>query len=204
MANTRRITVKVYERLWDNFAKQTEALYLKRDAFLNHVIWRETPELAKDMAGKKLSLLARRHIARELNKLVTIPVNIVLEEEVAKALDQVVEDGNLVRDAFINRLLMWLRSQDALLNSLEIPLLVNGLKGQQSLPVSPLKAMEEVRDDPFYYIRNALKEAGEGLYSIDLPPILTPAMIIGLSCYLDDEKVPGTETYKAPEETEAI
>lgn len=204
MATTRRITVKVYEKLWDNFVKQTEALFLKRDAFLNHMIWLETPRLAEELEGKKQSPLARRYIARELSKLVTIPVNIVLEEGVAKALDQVVAEGNLVRDAFINRLIMWLRSQDTLLTSLEIPLYTNSLRGSQSMSVSPLKAMEEARDDPFYYIRASLENTGEGLYTLDLTNILKPAMAIGMSCYLDDEKVPGTKSYKVPEDEEAI
>ena len=204
MANTRRVTIKVYERLWDSFTKQTEDLFLKRDAFLNHVIRSEIPQLIKEIGGRKLSQKARLYISRELSKLVTIPVNIVLDEDVATSLDGVVKEANLVRDAFINRLIMWLRSQDALLNSLGMPLRPNDQGTGDSLPVSPMKAMEEVRDDPFCYIRAYLEKDGEGLYTLDLTSILTPAMSIGLSCYLDDEKVPGTEAYVSPEEEEAI
>lgn len=198
MATTRRITVKVHERLWDGFVKQTEALFLKRDAFLNHMIRLETPYLASEMKGKHLSPEARRYIASEFKKLRPVPVNIVLDEDVAKALDQVVSEGNLVRDGFINRLIMWLRSHDTQLKRHSIPTTLDSLgfgsssRGLEGMPVSPLKAMEAVRDDPFYYIRDQLDEQGGGLYTSYLPSNLT-----GLNCYLDDEFVPGTDAYKA-------
>lgn len=192
MAPTRRITVKVHERLWDGFMKQTEALFLKRDGFLNDVIRSEIPYLAKEMEGKRSSPEARRYIANEFKKLKPIPVNIVLDEEVAKALDMVVEETNLVRDGFINRLIMWLRSHDKLLKRFDIPITTDRLRGLESMPVSPLKAMEAVRDDPFYYIRPRLEEAyAGGLYTVFLAGDL-----IGLSCYLDDEFVPGTDAYR--------
>lgn len=193
MAPKRRITVKVHERLWDGFMKQTEALFLKRDAFLNDVIRSEIPYLAKEMEGKRSSPEARRYIANEFKKLRPIPVNILLDEDVAEALDQVVEETNLVRDGFINRLIMWLRSHDKLLKRFDIPISTDRLRGLESMPVSPLKAMEAVRDDPFYYIRHELEEAyGEGLYTVFLSGDL-----IGLSCYLEDESVPGTDAYRA-------
>ena len=199
MAPTRRITVKVHEQLWDSFTKQADALFLKRDAFLNDVIRLEIPYLEKELQGKRSSPVARRYIANEFKKLRPIPVNIVLDEAVAMALDNVVKESNLFRDGFINRLIMWLRSRESLLNLCGIPINTNELKELESMPVSPLKAMEVVRDNPFYYIRNTLDEEGKGkgLYTVFLSKNL-----IGLSCYLDDENVPGTEAYKAPIEVE--
>jgi hypothetical protein len=189
---TTKITAKVYKPLWMNFMQQADALFLKRDAFLNHMIRIETPHLARELKDKKLSSKARRYLSGELKRMGTETVNIVVEQETADALKQVVDSANLVRDGFINRLLMLLRSSDALLRSLNMPITLDGMQGLEGMPVSPLKAMEAVRDDPFYFIRSELEtEDWGGLYTLYIRPPLT-----GLSCYLDDEHVPGTEAFK--------
>ncbi len=192
---TTKITAKIYKPLWTNFMKQAEALFLKRDAFLNHMIRIETPHLAREVKDKRLSTKARRYLAGELKRMGTESVNIVVDQETADALREVVDSANLVRDGFINRLLLWLRSSDALLRSFDMPTTLDGLKGLEGMPVSPLKAMEAVRDDPLYYIRSQLEtEDWGGLYTLYIRPPLT-----GLSCYLDDEEVPGTVAFKENE-----
>lgn len=192
---TTKITAKVYKPLWTDFMRQTNALFLKRDAFLNHMIRIETPHLAREVEGKRMSTKARRYIAGELKRMGKerpVTVNIVVDQETADALKKVVDSANLVRDGFINRLLMWLRSSDALLLSFSMPTTLNGLRGVEGMPVSPLKAMEAVRDDPLYYIRSQLEtEEWGGLYTLYIRPPLT-----GLSCYLDDEHVPGTVAFE--------
>lgn len=49
--STTKMTVKVYDKLMANFNRQASELYLMRDAFLNHMIRRETPNLAQDLKG---------------------------------------------------------------------------------------------------------------------------------------------------------
>lgn len=195
MASTRRITVKVHGAIWDKFVKQTEALFLKREAFLNSVIRSELPFLAEEMAGKQLSQEAKRYISRKFNELQPIPVNIMLDEDVAVALDQVVSETNLVRDGFINRLLVWLRSEDELLRYFRIPLTLDDREEANEMPTSPLKAMEAVRKEPFTYIREELKKGEQGLYAVSFPDVW-----VGFSCYLADEDVPGTAAYKEREQ----
>ena len=73
-----------------------------------------------------------------------------------------------------------------------MPITLDGLKGLEGMPVSPLKAMEAVRDDPLYYIRSELEtEDWGGLYTLYIHPPLT-----GLSCYLEDDHVPGTVAFE--------
>lgn len=196
MASTRRITVKVHGAIWDKFVKQTEALFLKREAFLNRMIRSEMPFLTKEMAGKQLSQEAKRYISRKFNELQPVPVNIMIDEDVAVALDQVVSETNLVRDGFINRLLVWLRSEDELLSYFNIPCTLDDRKEINGMPTSPLKAMEAVRDDPFVYIREELKYGEQGLYTVTFPDAW-----VGFSCYLADEDVPGTAAYREREQT---
>lgn len=62
------------------------------------------------------------------------------------------------------------------------------IRANQDIPTSPLKLIEETQWDPLYYLRCACEERfGCGLYTLPLPKGL-----IGLSCYLADEDVPGT------------
>jgi hypothetical protein len=46
---TTKITVKVHRQMMNAFDRQVGTLNLKRDAFLNDMIRRETPNLAADL-----------------------------------------------------------------------------------------------------------------------------------------------------------
>jgi hypothetical protein len=195
MAKT-KITVKIHEKMFQAFEKQMDALHLKRDAFLDSVIQEEVKYLADELKGKRQSPAARQYIAGELKRLGTRQVNIQVEQSTADELNRVIADGNIVRDAFINRLIMFLRSTPTVLNALGLPLAINNSEyedGVEPMATSPLTAMEEVHSQPLYYIREAIQERhGVGLYEL-----LLPSQLIGFSCYLEDSFVPGTEAYKA-------
>jgi hypothetical protein len=192
--NYTKMTVKIYEPLLDSFDKQLVGLCLKRDAFLNQMIKVETPHLKRELEGRRLSAQARRYIAGSLKRLGTKSVNVVVDTETATALKDVVQATNIVRDAFVNRLLMFLRSSDALLKRYRLPQQINWEEFKiwyEDMPTSPLKAMEAVFSDPLYYLRLAVRERhGTGLYLLTLPETF-----VGFSCYLDDASVPGTQEY---------
>jgi hypothetical protein len=129
----------------------------------------------------------------------TRKVNLQVDQSTADALNRVVKESNMVRDAFVNRLIMFLRSSKPLLKHLELPLHVDNYAFRASvpsMPTSPLLAMEEVHADPLFYIRTAIEERYEtGLYLLDLP-----GGLVGFSCYLDDSSVPGTPAYEKAQE----
>lgn len=88
-------------------------------------------------------------------------MSIEVDGEVAATLRRVVKQHNMVRDAFICRLLVFLRSTDILLNWLEVPKAALGGRragGLADMPTSPLRAMEAVRDDPLYYVRSHVED----------------------------------------------
>lgn len=197
---TTKITVKIYEPLLNAFDKQINGLFIKRDAYLNHMIKIEVPFLAEELKNKVQSDDARRHVAGRLKKLGTKPVNITVEKATASALNKVVAETNLVRDAFVNRLIMYLRSTKPLLKSLELPTEVSQREfksGYEDMPTSPLLAMDAVLTDPLYYLRLAAEERfNTGLYLLGLKPLLA-----GFSCYLPDIEVPGTKEYEVEQKT---
>jgi len=190
---TTKITVKLYEPLLDNFTKQMESAFLKRDAFLNHVIRGELAYLEREMTGLRQSSVARLHVSRSLKRLGTKTVNITVDKEVAARLKAVVEESNMVRDAFLNRLIMLLRSTDEVLDFFQVPLEVNssGLRDAPGLSTSPLTAIEQIIGDPLSYLRTVAQQHGPGdLYLRELP-----AKMAGLCCYLEDKRVPGTKEF---------
>jgi hypothetical protein len=202
--NQTKITVKIYEPLLRDFDQQINTLFIKRDAFLNAMIQEEVQHLANDMEGKRLTSKAKRYIAGRLKHLGTVPVNIVVEKSTADALNAIVEESNMVRDAFMNRLIMLLRSSSQLLSYLELPEFITGSAFDscvEPMPTSPIKAIEVVHSDPMFYLRVACDERHKtGLYLINLPTKLA-----GFSCYLDDSQVPGTDAYaQSLQDTQAM
>ena len=210
MAKT-KITVKIVASLLQAFDKQLDELHIKRDAFFNSMLLGEIPNLERDLKGKRLSAQAKRHIASALKRLGTKQVNVSIDHATAKALNAVVTKTNIVRDAFVNRLIMFLRSSDVVLKYLELPQFVNSSSFEghvEPMPTSPLKAIEAVHSDPLYYLRVAAEERfGSGLYLIDLPVSYT-----GLACFLEDSQIIGTkeweraqkETHRLIQELEAL
>ena len=118
---TTQISFKVPPGLWGSFKQQTDQLFMARAPFLNHMIAKEVPELIADIGSLKLTLRAKRHISGEVKRQRAESVNIEVDKETAASLNDAVKDHNLVRDAFLCRLIIFLRSSDALLNHLEVP-----------------------------------------------------------------------------------
>jgi hypothetical protein len=195
-----KITVKIYEPLLIAFDRQLKSLFIKRDEFLNHVIKVEIPLLAKEMNDLRQSGEARRYIAGKLKKMGTRTVNVVVEKATALALNEIVESANMVRDAFVNRLILLLAANEPLIAYLNLPDFLHEEAYQRLIPrpirTSPLPAIASILEDPLYYLRLAAEERLEsGLYRMELPDVYD-----GFSCYLPDENVPGTAEYIQPKD----
>lgn len=192
-----KLTAKLFAPMYADFDRQITGALLRRDAFLDRMIQQEIPYLREDLQGKQLSLEANRYISRSLKGLggkkapPLKQTSIAVRHETAQALRAVVEDHNLVRDAFLNRLIALLRSSDKFLDSLGLPNRVrwNRGDGTEDMPTSPMKVIEETLWDPFYYLRSACQtQYGYGLNVLEFPKELH-----GMCCYLPDDQVPGTE-----------
>ena len=194
-----KLTARLYAPLYADFDKQMSAALLRRDAFLDQVIAGEIPHIRDDLAGKRQSNAARQYVAGLLKSLggKSAPplkqMSITVRHSTAEALRSVVEDHNLVRDSLINWIVVLLRSNDSVLDELDLPTRVSWSRrdGTQDMPTSPLKAIEETQLDPFYYLRAASHERhGVGLYGMGLP-----MRFWAFSCHLNDEWVPTTVAF---------
>jgi len=196
------ISFKVPPKLWDAFKVQTDNLFLSRAPFLDYMVRRELKYLRSELDGLKLSLRAKRHIAGAMKRTAPVSVNIEVAPETAEALREATQAHNLVRDAFMTRLILFLRSTDKFLDMLELPRVATS-KGTgallEEMPSSPLAAMEAVRDDPLFYIRHQVEACYEtGIYRIRLPRFLDCA-----ACYLPDQDIPGTAAHRRQQKEDA-
>ena len=179
-----KLTVKIQNKMFTDFSEQISRLMLRRDAYLDRMISQEIPRLRADLEGKRLSGAANSFITQKLNEMDVKPFSIAITQETARALKDAVEDHNLVRDAFLNRLIAMLRSTESSLKGL-------GLEeySEAEVPLSPIRLLEEAMTDPFYYLRRKWTD-GEGFY------LKAYQNHVGLSCYLEDRDVPGTDAWK--------
>ena len=200
-----KITMKISKPLLQKFNQQIDSVFIKRDALLNHILKTEVDHLAEELQGLVLSSKARRYISGELKRLDTKTINVTVDKAVATKLNSVVKQCNLVRDAFANRLFMYMLSSDRLLEWLELPLDVSTIHSKSEymdgeIPTSPLRAVEFIFSDPFFYLRLAAKERlDSGIYLLDLPD-----SFVGLTCYMEDKYIPGTIEYEKHQEELAI
>jgi len=172
------------------FDEQMRDALLRRDAFLDRVIAGEIAHIEADLAGKRMSPEAHRYVAGCLKQMgggdagELWPVSISLQHATAHELRRVTMEHNLVRDALINRMVMLLRAADKLLNNLDLPLRVDAVRlgGAEDMATSPLKAIEEVQYDPFYYLRTACEQRHG----------------CGLCTYLADDEIPKSAALAAP------
>jgi hypothetical protein len=193
-----KITTLLYEPIYKDFTTQLKSLPLKRDAFIELMIEQELPQLAEDLAGKVNSAKARRYIAGCLKKMggdkvgELRPLSISVRKQTAMALRDLEQEHNFPRDAFLNRLIVLLRSTDFMLHELGLPKLVRQVgRGAVDMPTSPMSALKETLFDPLHYLRIAcMQQYGCGLYLLGMP---WP----GFACYLPDDEVPGTDAFAA-------
>lgn len=193
-----KLTAKLYDPMYAVFDRRISDALIRRDAFLDLMIAQEIPHLREDLEGKQLSSAANRHISHSLKRLGLKQVSIAVRHETAETLRAVVEEHNLVRDAFLNRLIALLRASDPLLKALGLPNRVRGGRrdGTEDMPTSPLRSIEETLSDPLHYLRAACQERyGCGLHLLEFP-----REYMGFSCYLGDDQVPSTQAYKEREE----
>jgi len=189
-----KISFRVSEILLAIFNNEILALPLARDQFLNNLIKVECEYLAKDMEGKRLSNEAKVFIANKLRSMEkgTRPVSVMLDVDVAARLNEIVGKTNIVRDAFVNRVIYFFLMTDKLQKYLGLGRYVSGINNiNGNIPLSPIKLIEDALTAPFHYLRNELAEHDEKLYLLILEDKL-----VGFTCYAEYSDLPGTEEYK--------
>lgn len=197
-----KISFRISEVLLGRFNKEIQTLPLARDQFLSNLIKTECEYLSSDLHGKKLSDEAKAFISRQLKDMEkgTRAVSIVIDKDVAERLNEIVQETNIVRDAFINSLIYFLLLTDRLQKKIGIDqseAYVDSDIQWDAIPISPIKWIEKVLADPFCFLREELPKIGceQGLYLIPMEE-----KFVGFTCYAEYSELPGTDAYKRLEE----
>lgn len=107
---TSKITINVWRPVWSKLEKRLEAACLKRDAYIGALIDRELDHLQAEMSIAN-SESAEQFISKQLRALLqnnSTPLSIALRPEIAKKLETVCSERRIVRDAFFNRLFLFI------------------------------------------------------------------------------------------------
>lgn len=213
---TTKILVSLWKVLYDGLAKRVEASCMRRDAFLAAVIATEIVHLEKEIQ-KPNSAEAKACISDYLKRLPRRPLTIKLATETAEKLDEICEKKNIVRDAFINRLVLCLLAPRDLINVIySTEECLSEVVSQYGRPGEEhhwqaLRLIPELVSNPFWFVRACLEVGNEtsGLepttfYAAHIPDGLfgDPEKILdagksrapntlGFNVYLPDELIPG-------------
>ena len=170
---TTKVTFHVFTPFNRRFNQTLNELFLKRDSFLDHLISAELFHLEKALKGKKNSEKAKRYINDGMDKKRTsTALTVVVKKHTAERLRKIVTEHNINRDAFINRLFLFMILKDGGLKKLGIPTVVHFSMIDdmviESVSTSPFQCISQVIADPFFYIRTVLENDKEDLYLTDL------------------------------------
>lgn len=173
---TTKLTFNVFKPFNKKFNDAIKALFFKRDSFVDHLISSELEHLERALTGKRNSEKAKRYINEGRDKKRTsTPLTVVVNKSTAERLRVIVKKHNISRDAFINRIFLFMILTETGLERLEIPAKIDSKMipsvAIDSASTSPFRHLQEAIINPFFYIRVALQEAQEDLYLTDLSPI---------------------------------
>lgn len=176
---------KMLVQVWDVLARAIKrdlrSLHITRDAYLNALLAREIEELAREVEFRTPND-AHQHIKRRLRGLNRERMTIAVDRDVAQRIRQILEEKNISRDAFVNRILFFLVAKPAHLKRLGFE-----YERQQEVEVKPLGDAWTFLHDPFANIRMS---NGDALYTLripDEPPAQNWPNLFGLNCAIDAE-----------------
>lgn len=107
-ANTAQITVQPTRKLAESFSESVELAFLRRDAWLNHILSAELPRIKAELAGHVNSAAARKFIEAQAAGRERAAMTISLDRSTADQIRALCDEHGVVRDALFNRLFLLL------------------------------------------------------------------------------------------------
>jgi hypothetical protein len=112
-----KVLVNVHKPLIELMKCKFDAACLKRDAYLDKALLIEAGLLKKEVTTPN-SDTSKSYIVENLKKLRLKPLNLLLSTETVQLINEVCQEKNVPRDAFINRVFLLLISSDTILKAL--------------------------------------------------------------------------------------
>lgn len=106
--NTAQITVQPTRKLAESFSESVELAFLRRDAWLNHILSAELPRIKAELAGQVNSAAARKFIEAQAAGRERAAMTVSLDRSIADQIRALCDEHGVVRDALFNRLFLLL------------------------------------------------------------------------------------------------
>lgn len=195
--NQTKLTFRVFNGVDKRLKDALNQNFIKRDAFVEHLINVELPNLSEALQGVKNSDKARAFINVSMEKKRrTTTMTVVVEKTIANRLRKITEDHNLSRDAFINRLLIFVLLNEKQLEAIGVKREAAQVESEigyvEGIPTSPMEAFSYWMNDPMFLIRESLRLSGENMYLMDLDCLMAE-LTFRTACYLPDDHLPDPE-----------
>ncbi|MGJ0490060.1 hypothetical protein [Methylobacter sp.] len=220
--NKTKVLVNVYEPLITIMKRKLDAACLKRDAYLDKALRIEACFLREEVTIPN-SDKAKSYIAENLKQLKLKPLNMLLSTETVELMNEVCQEKNIPRDAFINRVFLLMIASDTVLEVLfDDENMKLGKKHHLDYAseyvgdelgfynrANVLDSIEEfVEISPFWRLRRILDDFWTGLYSyvfkknaLNNLPIgygpLRAENTIGFNTFMSDDEVSKQETHES-------
>lgn len=112
---TKRTTFKVWAPLAKSLEERMEQAFLRRDGFLNNLISQEIDVLIHECQNSN-SPEAAVYIQKMLKSMDLTTVSMSLHPDLIERLNQTCTSKNIIRDAFINRLILYIVASPQLIS----------------------------------------------------------------------------------------
>lgn len=212
-----KILVNIWSPLIDRLNDKCKEACLRRDSYLDVVLRREAQMLKEEVARNSDD--ARSHIAKHLGLLTRKQVNLLLGDETVSLVNDVCNQKNIPRDAFVNRVLFFLTADRAVVERIFTKVdwkwardRINDDQPDEKYVLiyqSRLDAIGVVvNGDPFWIERECIRynqeaEGGEGIstfHATMMPKDFLGELgqsALGFNCFLDDSQIEGHPAQKA-------
>jgi hypothetical protein len=114
----KRIMVQVWDSLAKALVRDFKALHIKRDSLLNALFAHEIERLNDEVPFRVAEEAKARVLSRALPNRVKLTLE--LDEQVSNRIDEVLQDKNILRDSFVNRVFFFLVAKQSHLAHLGI------------------------------------------------------------------------------------
>lgn len=142
---------RIMVQLWGVIAKAIDrdfkALHIKRDSYLNALFKSEIENLAGEVTFRNSDAVRERIQSRKLPNRVKLTLE--LDADLVSRIDEVLQERNIPRDSFVNRVLFFLIAKKPHLDALGIE-----YERRSQASAKPLEDAWGYLRDPFFHIRS--------------------------------------------------
>lgn len=201
---SQRTTFKVWTPLAKSLEKKMDQAFLRRDAYFNNLIKIELHYLENETQQRSNSREVKDYLQNMLKTLDLTMVSMTLDVSVIQKLNSLCATSNIIRDAFINRLILYTVADSNLIDLIffeDSDWRNRILKKESFHLIDPFDVFSPMRiqQNPFENIRLALQIEGavdQSFYTRIFNGSFPSKNInlTGLNCLFDDEYLPKTQS----------